>query len=220
MRRRCGGWCGGRLTPGSTSWCPAGPPARARRSSRGEHLRVVEITLEEAKGKVPVVAGAGGYNTAEVIDLAKELEAMGVDGILSVTPYYNKPTQEGLYQHYKAIASAIPLAHHCLQRAGPHGSERRAGYADAAGRNRQHRRREGSLGQHRADCRHPEPGAGTLRGSLRRRRRHPPLDRAGRQGRDLHRGERDPGGDDRDRSPVSGRTTSPRPGEFIESTCR
>jgi len=70
---------------------------------------VVEITLEEAKGKVPVLAGAGGYNTAEVIELAKELEAMGADGILSVTPYYNKPTQEGLYQHYKAIAAAVRL---------------------------------------------------------------------------------------------------------------
>jgi 4-hydroxy-tetrahydrodipicolinate synthase len=75
--------------------------------THAEHLRVVEITLEEAKGKVPVVAGAGGYNTAEVIALAKELAAMGVDGLLSVTPYYNKPTQEGLYQHYAAIAAAV-----------------------------------------------------------------------------------------------------------------
>src|SRR5690242_1808913 len=59
-----------------------------------EHLRVVKISIEEARGKVPVLAGAGGYNTKHVIALAKELEAMGVDGILSVTPYYNKPTQE------------------------------------------------------------------------------------------------------------------------------
>jgi 4-hydroxy-tetrahydrodipicolinate synthase len=70
---------------------------------------VVEITLEEAKGKVPVLAGAGGYNTAEVIELAKEVQQLGAEGILSVTPYYNKPTQEGLYQHYKAIAAAINL---------------------------------------------------------------------------------------------------------------
>jgi 4-hydroxy-tetrahydrodipicolinate synthase len=70
---------------------------------------VVEITLEETKGRVPVLAGAGGYNTVEVIELAKEIKAIGVDGILSVTPYYNKPTQEGLYQHYKAIASAVKL---------------------------------------------------------------------------------------------------------------
>jgi 4-hydroxy-tetrahydrodipicolinate synthase len=72
-------------------------------------LRVVEITLAEAKGKVPVLGGAGGYNTAEVIELAGELRHLGVDGILSVTPYYNKPTQEGLYQHFKAIAAAVPL---------------------------------------------------------------------------------------------------------------
>ncbi|MGC8794336.1 MAG: 4-hydroxy-tetrahydrodipicolinate synthase, partial [Bryobacteraceae bacterium] len=77
--------------------------------SRREHLRVVEITLEEAAGRIAVLAGCGGYNTAEVIDLGKELATMGVDGLLSVTPYYNKPTQEGLYQHYKAIASAVPL---------------------------------------------------------------------------------------------------------------
>jgi 4-hydroxy-tetrahydrodipicolinate synthase len=72
-------------------------------------LRVVEITVEEAKGQVPVLAGAGGYNTHEVIELAKEIEHLGADGILSVTPYYNKPTQEGLYQHYCAIAAAIRL---------------------------------------------------------------------------------------------------------------
>jgi 4-hydroxy-tetrahydrodipicolinate synthase len=70
---------------------------------------VVEIALEVAQGKVPILAGAGGYNTAEVIHLAKELKALGVDGVLSVTPYYNKPTQEGLYQHFKAIAHALRL---------------------------------------------------------------------------------------------------------------
>lgn len=88
---------------------PCGTTGESPTLTRAEHLRVVEITLEEAKGVVPVVAGAGGYNTREVIELAQELEALGVDGILSVTPYYNKPTQEGLYQHYKAIASAIGL---------------------------------------------------------------------------------------------------------------
>ena len=86
---------------------PCGTTGESPTLTRAEHLRVVEITLEEAKGKVPVLAGAGGYNTREVIELAAELERMGADGILSVTPYYNKPTQEGLYQHYKAIAAAI-----------------------------------------------------------------------------------------------------------------
>ena len=88
---------------------PCGTTGESPTLTRAEHLRVVGIALEEAHGKVPVLAGAGGYNTSEVIELARELERMGVDGILSVTPYYNKPTQEGLYQHYKAIASAIRL---------------------------------------------------------------------------------------------------------------
>jgi len=88
---------------------PCGTTGESPTLTREEHLRVVEITLDEAKGKVPVLGGAGGYNTAEVIELASELKAIGVDGFLSVTPYYNKPTQEGLYQHYKAIASAVQL---------------------------------------------------------------------------------------------------------------
>jgi 4-hydroxy-tetrahydrodipicolinate synthase len=88
---------------------PCGTTGESPTLTHKEHLRVVEITIEEAKGKVPVLAGAGGYNTAEVIELARELNRMGADGILSVTPYYNKPTQEGLIQHYKAIATAVPL---------------------------------------------------------------------------------------------------------------
>jgi len=88
---------------------PCGTTGESPTLRHNEHLRVVEITLEEAKGKVPVLAGAGGYNTAEVVELAKELSHMGADGILSVTPYYNKPTQEGLVQHFKAIAKAVPL---------------------------------------------------------------------------------------------------------------
>ncbi len=88
---------------------PCGTTGESPTLTREEHLRVVEITVELAQGKVPVLAGAGGYNTAEVIALARELAALGADGILSVTPYYNKPTQEGLYQHYRAIAEAVPL---------------------------------------------------------------------------------------------------------------
>ena len=88
---------------------PCGTTGESPTLSHAEHLRVVAITLEEAKGKVPVLAGAGGYDTAGVIEMASAIERMGADGILSVTPYYNKPTQEGLYHHYKAIASAISL---------------------------------------------------------------------------------------------------------------
>ncbi len=88
---------------------PCGTTGESPTLTREEHLRVVEIAIEEAKGKVPVLAGAGGYNTHEVIELAQTIERMGADGILSVTPYYNKPTQEGLFQHYKAIACAIRI---------------------------------------------------------------------------------------------------------------
>jgi 4-hydroxy-tetrahydrodipicolinate synthase len=88
---------------------PCGTTGESPTLTHEERVRVVEITVELAKGRVPVVAGAGGYNTAEVIAMARELAALGVDGILSVTPYYNKPTQEGLYQHYRAIAEAVDL---------------------------------------------------------------------------------------------------------------
>jgi 4-hydroxy-tetrahydrodipicolinate synthase len=89
--------------------CPCGTTGESPTLSHREHLRVVEITVEEAAGRVPVLAGAGGYNTQEVIELVAELNRLGVSGILSVTPYYNKPTQEGLYQHYRSIASSTPL---------------------------------------------------------------------------------------------------------------
>jgi len=88
---------------------PCGTTGENPTLTRAEHLRVVEITIEEAQGRVPVLAGAGGYNTHEVVELARELEGLGADGLLSVTPYYNKPTQEGLYQHYRAIAEATRL---------------------------------------------------------------------------------------------------------------
>jgi 4-hydroxy-tetrahydrodipicolinate synthase len=88
---------------------PCGTTGESPTLSHEEHLRVVAITIEEAKGKVPVLAGAGGYDTRGVIEMARAIERLGADGILSVTPYYNKPTQEGLFHHYKAIASAISL---------------------------------------------------------------------------------------------------------------
>jgi 4-hydroxy-tetrahydrodipicolinate synthase len=88
---------------------PCGTTGECPTLTDAERLRVVEITVELASGKVPVLAGAGGYNTAEVIALARELDKLDVSGILSVTPYYNKPTQEGLCQHFKAIADAVNL---------------------------------------------------------------------------------------------------------------
>jgi len=74
-----------------------------------EQVRIVELIVAEAKGKVPVLAGAGGYNTREVIHMGKRMRAAGADGLLSVTPYYNKPTPEGLVQHYRAIGDAVGL---------------------------------------------------------------------------------------------------------------
>jgi 4-hydroxy-tetrahydrodipicolinate synthase len=88
---------------------PCGTTGESPTLTRAEQLRVVGITVEEVGGRVPVLAGAGGYNTAEVIELAREFKAIGANGILSVTPYYNRPTQEGLLQHYQAIASAVAL---------------------------------------------------------------------------------------------------------------
>ena len=88
---------------------PCGTTGEAPTLTHREKLRVVELVLGEAKGKVPVLAGAGGYDTREVIELARDMERGGADGLLSVTPYYNKPTQEGLYQHFKAIAEATSL---------------------------------------------------------------------------------------------------------------
>ena len=88
---------------------PCGTTGESPTLSHAEQLRVVELTIDEARGKVPVLAGAGGNDTAHVIALAREFKELGANGILSVSPYYNKPTQEGLYQHFKAIAAAVEL---------------------------------------------------------------------------------------------------------------
>jgi 4-hydroxy-tetrahydrodipicolinate synthase len=89
--------------------CPCGTTGENPTLSDAERLRSVEILVDEANGRVPVLAGAGGYDTREVIHLAREMAQRGVSGLLSVTPYYNKPTQEGLYQHYRALAESTPL---------------------------------------------------------------------------------------------------------------
>jgi len=88
---------------------PCGTTGENPTLSREEHLRVVEITLEEAQKRTPVLAGCGGNDTRRVAELARDLEALGADGLLVVTPYYNKPTPEGLYQHYREVARATRL---------------------------------------------------------------------------------------------------------------
>jgi len=88
---------------------PVGTTGENPTLTDAERVRIVEILVDEADGKIPVLAGAGGYNTKEVIRLADELRKAGAAGLLSVTPYYNKPTPEGLFQHYRAIAESTPL---------------------------------------------------------------------------------------------------------------
>ena len=88
---------------------PCGTTGESATLSDQEMRRVVEIVLQAAQGRVQVIAGAGGNNTAHVIKLAREYEQLGARGLLSVSPYYNKPTQEGLYRHFQAIAEATSL---------------------------------------------------------------------------------------------------------------
>ncbi|MBI3492790.1 MAG: 4-hydroxy-tetrahydrodipicolinate synthase [Acidobacteria bacterium] len=89
--------------------CPCGTTGENPTLNHAERIRTVEIIVDEIRGKLPILAGAGGYNTKDVIRLAGEMKKAGASGLLSVTPYYNKPTQEGLYQHYRAIAESTPL---------------------------------------------------------------------------------------------------------------
>ncbi len=88
---------------------PGGTTGESPTLAKPEHLRLVEVTLDESGGRVPVVAGCGGYDTAAVANLAGDLQALGVQGLLSVTPYYNKPTPEGLVRHYSELANATEL---------------------------------------------------------------------------------------------------------------
>ena len=91
------------LENGTNGLVPAGTTGESPTLSHKEHEKVIELCIQEAKGKIPVIAGTGSNSTAEAISLTQHAEKAGADGALIVTPYYNKPTQEGLYQHYKAI---------------------------------------------------------------------------------------------------------------------
>ena len=91
------------LENGTNGLVPAGTTGESPTLSHSEHEKVIELCIKESKGKIPVIAGTGSNSTDEAISLTKHAENAGADGALVVTPYYNKPTQEGLYQHYKAI---------------------------------------------------------------------------------------------------------------------
>lgn len=88
---------------------PCGTTGENPTLDHDEYLTVVRVTVEEAAGKVPVIAGVGGNNTKKVIENTRDVRALGVSGVLAVAPYYNKPTQEGMYQHFKAVAESTDL---------------------------------------------------------------------------------------------------------------
>jgi len=94
---------------GTHGLVPVGTTGESPTVSHEEHRRVVELCVETAKGRVPVIAGAGSNSTAEAVSLARFAEEVGADAVLSVVPYYNKPNQEGLFQHFSAVASATAL---------------------------------------------------------------------------------------------------------------
>lgn len=104
------------IEEGTHGLVPVGTTGESPAVSHAEHRRVIEITIEAAEGRVPVIAGAGSNSTAEAIELARFAERAGADAILSVVPYYNKPSQEGLFQHYSAVASAtsLPILLYCV----------------------------------------------------------------------------------------------------------
>lgn len=97
------------INEGSHGLVPVGTTGESPTLSHDEHKRVIEITIDQARGRVPVIAGAGSNSTAEAVDFARFAEKAGAQGLLVVTPYYNKPTQEGMYQHYKAINDAVGI---------------------------------------------------------------------------------------------------------------
>ena len=118
-----------------------------------EHGLLIKTAVDHAARRVPVIAGTGANSTSEAIELAAYAKEAGADLSLSVVPYYNKPTQEGLYRHFKAIAEAVDLPHDRLQRARPHGCRSAERYGAAARADSQHRRHQGRDGEPRARLR-------------------------------------------------------------------
>ena len=98
------------IANGTHGIVPCGTTGESATMSHDEHHRVVELTVKTVNGRVPVVAGSGSNSTSEAIDLTRHARQAGADGALMVSPYYNKPSQEGLYQHYKTVAEAVDIA--------------------------------------------------------------------------------------------------------------
>src|ERR1700721_2629848 len=97
------------IAEGTHGLVPVGTTGESPTVTHDEHKRVVEWCIDEAAGRVPVIAGAGSNSTREAVELAQHAEKAGADAVLVVTPYYNKPTQEGMYQHFKAINDAMEI---------------------------------------------------------------------------------------------------------------
>ena len=150
----------GRSTPASTSSCRAARRARRRRSVAAERRASSSSCSKRPKGKVPVLAGAGGYDTREVDPRRRaRCRSVGAHGILSVTPYYNKPTPEGLYQHFSAIAESTPLPIVLYNVPGRTGCNIEPATLARLATIPQRRRRQGSVRQHHADGRDLPRGA-------------------------------------------------------------
>src|ERR1700759_5530198 len=102
-------FCNWQIDQGSHGLVPCGTTGESPTLSHEEHMRVIELCVEEARGRPPVTAGSGSNSTAEAISLTRHAKNVGADAVLSVTGYYNKPSQEGMYRHYAAIADAVDI---------------------------------------------------------------------------------------------------------------
>ena len=182
---------------------------------------MVEITIEEARrAKTPVLAGAGGNNTAHVIEMAREFEALGASGILSVTPVLQQADAGRAVPALQGDCRGGFAADHSLQHSGPHRREHRAGDVGPAGRDREYCGREGSVGKYFADGCDSRQGAGAISRAVGRRCDHAAADGAGRTRGDFGFVERNSGGDDADRDSSRWRTISPQRAKFTSGMSR
>ena len=138
------------IAEGTNGLVPVGTTGESPTLSHDEHKRVVEWCIDETDGRVPVIAGAGSNSTAEAVELSQHAEAAGADAVLIVTPYYNKPTQEGLYQHYQGDQRCHRHSDHHLQHPRPFYRGYVGRHHETALRAQEHRRRKGRHRQHGA----------------------------------------------------------------------
>ena len=132
------------IAAGTDCLCPVGTTGESPTLSHEEHERVIAAVVEMAAGRIKVMPGTGSNSTREALRLTTWAAKQGADAALVVAPYYNKPTQEGIFQHYKALAEAVEHSDLHLQHPGPHGPQHRAGNNRPAGRVAEHRAGEGS----------------------------------------------------------------------------